>query len=58
MNREEKLHLLQLAYKRWINEYPGETIDQSDCHLPQIQANLGLPSSITGFEGLSGTTDK
>ena len=48
MNREEKLHLLQLAYKRWIIEYPEEEMDQIDCHLQQIQARLGLPSSVTG----------
>ena len=58
MNREKKLDLLQLAYKRWIIEYPGEEMDQIDCHLPQIQASLGLPPSITGFEGSPDTTDR
>ena len=43
MNREEKLQLLQLAYRRWLVEFPGEEMDQIDCHLPLIQANLGLP---------------
>ena len=57
MNREEKLHLLQLAFKRWIIEFPGEDIDQNDCHLPQIQASLGLPSSVTGFESGPETFD-
>ena len=50
MNREEKLHLLQLAYKRWIIDYPHEEMDQIDCHLQQIQARLGLPSSVTGIK--------
>lgn len=57
MNREEKLRLLQLAYRRWIIEYPNEEMDQIDCHLPEIQASLGLPSSITGFEGLPDAAD-
>ena len=50
MNREEKIHLLQLAYKRWIIEYPGEEMDQIDCHLPFIQARLGLPPEVTGLQ--------
>ena len=58
MNREEKLRLLQLAYRCWIIEYPNEEMDQIDCHLPEIQASLGLPSSITGFEGSPDTSDK
>lgn len=57
MKRDEKLRLLRIAYFRWINEFPEEDIDQEDCHLPQIQANLGLPKNITGFEIPSGTTD-
>ena len=52
MNREEKLQLLQLAYKRWIIEYPSEELDRFDCHLPVIQARLGLPSGVTGLEDI------
>jgi hypothetical protein len=25
-------------------------MDQVDCHLPEIQASLGLPKEITGFD--------
>ena len=52
MNRKEKLRLLQLAYKRWIDEFPDEAMDQIDCHLPFIQAHLGLPSRVTGLEDI------
>ena len=43
MNREEKLLLLQLVYRRWLVEFPGEEMDQIDCHSPLMQAGLGLP---------------
>ena len=49
MKRDEKLRLLRVAYLEWIKEYPEEEMDQGDCHLPEIQAKLGLPKSITGF---------
>lgn len=57
MKRDETLRLLRIAYLRWIREYPEEDMDQGDCHLPEIQASLGLPKTITGFEGRSETTD-
>jgi hypothetical protein len=52
MNRDEKLNLLQLAYSRWINEYPNEEMDQIDSHLQQIQTDLGLPLNVIGIEVL------
>jgi hypothetical protein len=50
MNRDEKLRLLQRAYAIWLERYPKEDMDQVDCHLPEIQASLGLPKEITGFD--------
>lgn len=57
MKRDEKLRLLRIAYSRWIHEYPEEDIDHEDCHLAQIQANLGLPQCLTGLKNSSEATD-
>lgn len=50
MNREEKLRLLQRAYAIWLERCPEGNMAQVNCHLPEIQASLGLPKEITGFD--------